>query len=71
MGITIRWKNPGDPVAMAYEVNAAYQLRIRLQDPNGNGITTPEALVAEEMADAMDADYVRIHGYPYINHIVV
>lgn len=69
MGINIRWKNPGDPVAMAYEVHAAYQLRINLQE-DGRGITTPEGLVAEELADAMDAEYVRIHGYPYINHLV-
>ncbi|MGW4221723.1 hypothetical protein ACWEJZ_32525 [Streptomyces bacillaris] len=70
MGINIRWKNPCDPVAMAHEVHAAYQLRINLQDPDGRGITTPEALVAEELADAMDAEYERTHGYPYINHIV-
>ncbi|MFD8851868.1 hypothetical protein [Streptomyces sp. NPDC059604] len=66
MSIKIRWKNPGNAAAMAREVQEAYALRIDLQDDNG---LTPEALVAEEMADAMDAEFIRIHGVSYAQYV--
>lgn len=65
MSITIRWKS-STPKEMAREVEAAYRLRLRLMDQDtGRGITTPEALVAEEMADAMAAEFERIYRRSY------
>ncbi|MCD9904481.1 hypothetical protein LUR56_39315 [Streptomyces sp. MT29] len=67
MSITIRWKST-DAKGMAREVRAAYRLRLKLIDRDtGRGITTPEALVAEETADAMAQEFQRIHGRSHHN----
>jgi hypothetical protein len=68
--IPIRWKNPGNPHAMASEVEAAYRLRLQLLDQEtGQGVTTPEALVAEETADAMHFEFLRIYGADYVSYL--
>ncbi|MFJ9580778.1 hypothetical protein ACIRQF_30860 [Streptomyces sp. NPDC101191] len=67
--IPIRWTNPGNAQAMAAEVKAAYMLRIKLMSDDGEGITTPEALAAEEKADAMDAEFTRIFGAAYTHFL--
>lgn len=69
MSVTVRWQSPGDPKAMAREVEAAYDLRLLLQDDNGRGITTVEALVAEERADFMYDEFERIFGAPYSRYL--
>ncbi|WLQ69239.1 MULTISPECIES: hypothetical protein [Streptomyces] len=71
MSVTVRWQTPGNPWAMAQEVeDAAYDLRLNLQDEHGGGITTPEALVAEERADQIYDEFLRIYGTPYNRYLV-
>ncbi|MEW1798149.1 hypothetical protein [Streptomyces niveus] len=65
--IKIRWKS-STPTGMAREIQDAYRLRLRLMGDDGEGVTTPEALVAEEMADAMADEFERIHGCSYYSY---
>jgi len=44
-------------------------LRITLMRDDGEGITTPEALAAEERADAMDAEFTRFFGAAYTHFL--
>lgn len=63
----IRWQDPGNPKAMAQEVEDAYTLRLVLQ--SSHGVDSLEAGTAEERADLMYEEFERMHGAPYNRYL--
>lgn len=59
--LRIKWDKPGDRVSMARQISRARSQALRLTD-DGGGVSTPEGLVAEEMADLMVHEFYDTFG---------
>ncbi|MBT2467822.1 hypothetical protein J7E97_08035 [Streptomyces sp. ISL-66] len=65
--IRISWEKPGDRKSMARQIARARKQALRLTD-DGGGLSSPEALVAEEMADQMAHEFQRTFGETYYRY---